>query len=169
MQKPCKWKLDGMIEPGVYPIKAWVRSWFLDQRRDTPVLQVRRLQVPLAPAYSITAHGSQGQTLKSAIIDLQIGNGVSAIASYVAMTRIRTRHDVLIFRPFDREVFTRGEPEGPSLLLQVLRRQPIDWKAIEEKHTPSMHCKGPCLTKRPKEAFGEIEWKINWTHTVKNA
>ena len=142
VQRPCAWQLEGMSEPGVYPIKAWVRAWFLDQRRPHPVLLVRRLQAPLAPAYAITAHGSQGQTLVSAIIDLQIGRGVSAIASYVAMTRIRTRYDVLIFRAFAREVFTRGEPEGPSLLLQVLRGEIIDWEAIEAKHTPSARCRG---------------------------
>ena len=73
VEKPCSWTLDGMSEPGVYPIQPWPRSWYLDQRRDNPVLKVSRFQLPLAPAYSITAHGSQGQTLRSAIIDLQIG------------------------------------------------------------------------------------------------
>jgi len=159
VRKPCKWQLEGMSEPGVYPIKAWARSWFLDQRRDNPVLQVRRLQVPLAPAYSITAHGSQGQTLAAAIIDLQIGRGVSAIASYVAMTRIKTRQDVLIFRAFDREVFTKGEPEGPSLLLRVLRGEKIDWEAVEDKHTPSARCRGPCMTVRFQDEFSEREWR----------
>ena len=135
-EKPCKWILDGMSEPGVYPIKPWPRSWALDQRRENPQLWVKRWQVPLAPAYSITAHGSQGQTLRAAIIDLQIGRGVSCIASYVSMTRIRTRHDLLIFRNFDREVFTKGPPEGPSKLLSKLRGEVIDWDALEEKHAP---------------------------------
>ena len=126
---PCAWQLEGMSEPGVYPIRPWARSWYLDQRREHPQLQIKRWQIPLAPAYAITAHSSQGQTLRSAILDLQIGRGVSAIASYVAITRIKTRHDLLIFRNFDREVFTKGEPEGPSLLLRVLRREKIDWQA----------------------------------------
>ena len=97
VERPCEWLIDGMPGNGIYPIKAWVRSWFLDQRRDHPQLLIRRMQVPLAPAYSITAHTSQGQTLKAAIIDLQIGRGVKSIASYVSMTRIRTRYDLLIF------------------------------------------------------------------------
>ena len=110
-----------------YPIKPWSREWFLDQRREHPKLGVKRWQLPLAPAYSITAHGSQGQTLRAAILDLQIGRGVSAVASYVAMTRLRTREDLLIYRNFDREVFMQGEPEGPSLLLRKLRGEKMDW------------------------------------------
>ena len=81
VEKPCDWKLDGMKEPGTYPIKPWARQWFLDQRREAPKLGVVRWQVPLAPAFAITAHGSQGQTLRAAILELQIGRGVSSIAS----------------------------------------------------------------------------------------
>ena len=158
VEKPCKWQLDGMSEPGVYPISPWPRSWFLDQRRDHPVLQVKRWQLPLAPAYSITAHGSQGQTMIAAIIDLEIGRGVSAIASYVSMTRIRTRHDLLIFRNFGRDVFTKGPPEGPTLLLRKLRGEKIDWQAVEDKHTPNRRCHGPCISIRFKDAFSQKEW-----------
>ena len=73
VQRPCEWQLDGISEKGVYPIKAVVRAWFLDQKRIAPVLRVSRTQVPLAPAFSITAHGSQGQALPSAVMDLQLG------------------------------------------------------------------------------------------------
>ena len=69
--------------------------------------------------------------MKAAIIDLQIGRGVKSIASYVSMTRIRTRYDLLIFRDFDREVFTQGDPEGPALLLRVQRGEKIDWKKLK--------------------------------------
>ena len=138
-----------MKEPGVYPIKSWKRAWHLDQRRDHPVLRVTRVQVPLAPAYAITAHGSQGQTLRAAIIDLQLGRGVSAIASYVALTRVKTIHDLLMFRPFDREVFRQGSAEGPELLLRVLRGERISWDEIEKKYAPHAHCRGPCMLLRP--------------------
>ena len=148
-----------MQEPGVYPIRPCARSWFLDAKRKKPQLRFTRFQVPLAPAYSITAHGSQGQTLRAAILDLHVGRGVSAIASYVAMTRIKTRHDLLIFRNFDREIFNAGEPEGPSLLLRCLRGEPVDWKAIEDKHTPKTRCHGPCLEVRFKEDFSVFEWR----------
>jgi len=159
VERPCSWVLDGMSEAGVYPIRPWNRDWFLDQRRQRPQLGVKRRQLPLAPAYAITAHGSQGQTLLAAFLDLQIGRGVSAIASYVAMTRIKTRHDLLIFRNFDRAVFMQGEPEGPSLLLRKLRGEKIDWKAVEEKHAPKRRCKGPCLSVKMKEDFSQKEWE----------
>ena len=51
----------------------------------------------------------------AAIADLQIGSGTSPIASYVALTRVKTRNDLLIFRPFSHELFTRGTLEGPEL------------------------------------------------------
>jgi hypothetical protein len=88
VQEPCAWHIDGMDKCGVYPIKPWKRAWFLDQRRFNPQLQVKRFQVPVAPAYSMTAHSAQGRTLASTIINLQIGRGVSAIASYVTMTQV---------------------------------------------------------------------------------
>ena len=154
----CSWVIDGIGEPGVYPIKPCARDWFLDQRRQKPKLGVKRFQLPLAPAYSITAHGSQGQTLRAAHLDLQIGRGVSSIASYVASTRLRKKVDLLIYRSFEREVFTQGEPEGPALLLRKLRGERIDWDAIENKHAPKRLCKGPCFSIKPKADFSEKEW-----------
>ena len=74
--------------------------------------------------------------MAAAIVDVQIGSGTSPIASYVAMTRVKTRNDLLVFRPFSHELFTRGTLEGAELLLRVLRGEEIDWEAIEEKHTP---------------------------------
>jgi hypothetical protein len=103
VQEPCAWHIDSMDKCGVYPIRAWKRAWFLDQRRLNPQLRVKRFQVPMAPACSMIAHSAQGRTLASAIIDSQIGRGVSAIASYVAMTRARIRLDLLIYRNSERE------------------------------------------------------------------
>ena len=146
-----------MPEPGLYPIQPKSRSWHLDQHRQKPQLRVSRFQVQLAPAYAITAHASQGQTLRAAILDLQLGRGVSAIASYMAMTRLRKLEALLIFRDFDREVFSEGPLEGPTLLLQKLRGEDIDWEAIEEKHMPSHMCHG-CETNQFKAEFSPGQW-----------
>ncbi|HIF22532.1 MAG TPA: hypothetical protein EYQ27_11655, partial [Gemmatimonadetes bacterium] len=156
--KPCTWIVDGVGRPGVYPVFPWKRSWHLDQHRAHPKLEVKRYQVPLAPWFAMTAHAAQGRTLLAAIIDLQIGRGVNPIASYVAMTRVKHRTDILIYRPFDREVFARGPPEGPSLLLKHLRGEPIDWAPIEKRLTPKRKCHGPCLMLRFKDEFGKREW-----------
>ena len=78
-------------------------------------------------------------------MDLQLGRGVAVIASYVAMTRVRKRGHLLIYRDFPRESFAQGGPEGPMLLLKTLGREHIDWKAVEEKHIPQMKCHGFCM------------------------
>ena len=115
--------------------------------------------VPLtAPAFSWTAHTAQGQTLKAAIVDMQIGAGTSPMASYVAFTRVKRMEDLLIFRPFDRALFNQGNLEGPELLLKVLRGEHIDWQAVEEKHMPSHMC-AACDTKQFKAEFSEEQWR----------
>ena len=87
----AKWTLPGMEEPGLYPIVPRRAKWYLDHGRQHPVLGVTRQQLPLAPAFAVTAHAAQGQTLSAAIVDLQISNTTSPIASYVALTRVKTR------------------------------------------------------------------------------
>ena len=82
----------------------------------------------------------------AAIVDMQISAGTSPMSSYVAFTRVKKAEDLLIFRPFDRELFNQGDLEGPNLLLQVLRGEHVDWAAIEQKHMPSHMCHG-CNTK----------------------
>ena len=136
----AEWELPGLGVKGLYPITPKRSKWFLDKGRKHPVLKISRQQIPLAPAWAITAHAAQGQTLAAAIVDMQIGRGTSPIASYVAMTRVRCRDDLLIYRPFDRSLFTRGPPQGPELLLKKLRGEYIDWAKIEEEHTPHKRC-----------------------------
>ena len=132
----AKWKLPSLEEPGLYPIKPKSGTWFLDKGRKNPSLKITRRQLPLAPAFAVTAHTAQGQTKDSAIVDLQISKGTSPIASYVAMTRVEKKENVLIYRPFERNLFTGGPVEGPATLLKVWRGENIDWKALEEKHIP---------------------------------
>ena len=152
------WTLPGLTEKGLYPISPKKASWFLDKNRKHPVLRISRQQIPLAPAFAITSHAAQGQTLAAAIVDLQIGRGTSPISSYVAITRVKTRSDLLIYRAFDRHLFTNGGPEGPELLLKTLRGEYVDWKAIEDKHTPSAMC---CLCGflRFKQDFAPSQWR----------
>ena len=122
------------------------------------MLQVDRVQLPLAPAFAITAHAAQGRTLPAAIIDLQLGRGVSIIASYIAFTRVRRRGDLLIFREFERSLFAQGSPRGPALLLRVLRGDVIDWAALEAEFAPQRTCTG-CGQSRFKDEYGALQWK----------
>ena len=152
-----KWKLPSLSVPGLYPIKPRGSMWFLDKGRKHPVLGVRRHQLPLAPAFAITAHASQGQTVLAAIVDMMIGYGSSPIGSYVAITRVKRRALLLIYRPFEHSLFTRGDLEGPALLLRKLRGDDIDWAEIERKHTPQKMCTG-CGFKNFKPKFSLSQW-----------
>ncbi|CAE8714602.1 unnamed protein product [Polarella glacialis] len=151
------WQIQGLAEPGLYPVRPRSSSWFLDKNRKNPVLQIRRLQLPLAPAFAMTAHSAQGQTLEAAIVDLQLGSDSSPQASYVALNRVRKKEDLVIFRPFERSIFTKGSPEGPKLLLQHLRGEAIDWAALEAKYMPKSSCAG-CSSRKPKDAFTMQMW-----------
>ena len=113
----------------------------LDRGRLNPILRITRSQFPLAPAFAMTAHAAQGQTLTDGTaVDLCIGKGTNPLGSYVAMTRVTRREKLLIYRPFPRELFTQGVREGPDLVLHHLRGEKLDWAAIEAKHTPSKSC-----------------------------
>ena len=89
---------------------------------------------------------------------MQIGAGTSPMASYVAFTRVKRMENLLIFRPFDRDLFTQGNLEGPEILLRVLRGESIDWETVEQKHMPSNMCHN-CNTKTFKAEFSEGQWK----------
>ena len=111
--------IDGLSTPGLYPVSPQKKEWFVDKGRPHPGLKVKRRQFPLAPAFGVTAHAAQGQTFKQGVIvDLSIGGGTSPLSSYVALTRVRRREDMLIFRAFDRAPRAQGEREGPALLLR---------------------------------------------------
>ena len=135
------WQLSGMPEKGLYPIAPKKSCWFLDKGRQYPVLKIRRQQLPLAPAFAITSHAAQGQTFKGGcIVDLCIGRGSNPLGSYVALTRVTNRKNLLIYRPFQKELFSKGEEDGPEYLLKLLRGQYVDWRAIEDKYMPRRRC-----------------------------
>ena len=116
------WTLEGMSEPGVYPIQPVTRPWYLDKGRLHPQLRMKRKQFPLMPAFAMTAHAAQGQTFsEGAIVDLKLGGSSSAMASYVAITRVQRRQDLMIYRPFPRELFANGHKPGLDLLMRVWR------------------------------------------------
>ena len=91
------WRMPGMPKAGVYPIFPTKRTWYIDgYRKDKAVLGVERNQFPLAPAFACTAHQAQGSTQEAVIAVLLLGRGVSSIASYIAITRVKSRAGLLI-------------------------------------------------------------------------
>ena len=45
------------------------------------------------------------------------------------------------------------------MLLKTLKREYIDWQAVEEKHIPRRNCHGLCMSLRLKDEFSVSEWK----------
>ena len=152
------WKLDGIDEPGVYPIRPVTEDWYLDGRRSPSVLKIKRRQVPLSPAYAMTAHSSQGKTLAAVLLDLNVDKKVDTTFGTVAASRVRCREDCLILRPFPQWLFKRGMNEGPSLLLQTLRGESIDWAAFREGRKPFASCR-KCEQVRSLEGFEHEQWE----------
>ena len=131
------------------------------------MLRIIRQQLPLAPAFATTSHAAQGQTFRhGAIVDLSTSGSTSPLSSYVALTRVRSRKDLLIYRPFDREPFTKGERPGPALLLRHLRgTEPLDWEQIEKDFMPVGTC-SHCGHKKQKTMFSQPQFKRPHTERV---
>lgn len=151
------WKLNGIDEPGVYPIQPARREWYLDKNRKPKVLKVIRRQLPLTPAFAMTAHASQGKTLRAVLLDLNVDKRVDATFGTVAASRVCDREDVLILRPFPLFLFHRGAAEGPHYLLATLRGERIDWDAYRDAKAPAAPC-DRCKTAKPLHQFDHANW-----------
>ena len=66
---------------------------------------IKRVQLPILPAFAMTAHKSQGLTLPSALIDLESCRGSES--PYVMISRVRSLDDLLIMRPFQKDRISR--------------------------------------------------------------
>lgn len=86
------------LGPHEYPILADTVSVTFRGTNSKQTLSFRRTQVPLIPAFAMTAHKSQGQTLNKAVVDLASCHGTEA--PYVMISRVRRLEDLLILRPF---------------------------------------------------------------------
>ncbi|CAJ1389079.1 unnamed protein product [Effrenium voratum] len=93
-------------EPGLYPVTRQTKVWFLDGGRPKPVLRISRTQIPLAPAYAITAHGSQGKTLPAAMADFNVDRWTDITFGTVAASRVARApsapcQQCKVVKPFD--------------------------------------------------------------------
>jgi hypothetical protein len=60
---------------------------------------IKRTQVPIMPAFAMTAHKAQGQTMISAIVDLE--SCVGTESPYVMVSRVKSLDGLRILRPFN--------------------------------------------------------------------
>ncbi|CAF3623558.1 unnamed protein product [Rotaria sp. Silwood1] len=69
------------------------------------ILSIKRRALPLLPAYCITTHKSQGQTLNNVVIDLKLPNETDDIAAiYVPLSRVKRLADLIILIYFDYKI-----------------------------------------------------------------
>ena len=59
---------------------------------------IKRTQLPIAPAFAMTAHKAQGQTLHKVIVDLESCRGTES--PYVMISRVTSLEGLLILRSF---------------------------------------------------------------------
>ena len=62
---------------------------------------IRRMQLPIMPAFAMTAHKSQGLTLQRAFIDLESCKGSES--PYVMISRVKSLEGLIIMRPFNKK------------------------------------------------------------------
>ena len=62
---------------------------------------IKRTQIPIMPAFAMTAHKAQGLTMPKVMIDLESCRGSEA--PYVMVSRVKSLDGLLIMRPFDQK------------------------------------------------------------------
>ncbi len=104
------------LQPQIVPIPLMEQTFRVDisdilsnnkksRLNNKPILSIKRRALPLVPAYSITTHKSQGQTLDKVVIDLKLPNEIDDIAAvYVPLSRVKRLVDLIILRHFDYKV-----------------------------------------------------------------
>ena len=84
----------------LYADRGSIMKIFKDIKLKTTI-SVKRKTLPLIPAYSITTHKSQGQTLPKIVIDLNMPSGMVEVASaYVPLSRVQQLTDLIILQGF---------------------------------------------------------------------
>ena len=118
------WTVHPELGKGVYPLTPVSRTWQVNKKTK---VKVRRTGFFLVPDFASTAHMIQGQSVFAAFVDLvtrdeaEQPTDATQVAGYVMLSRARDPNKVWLLRPFPRELFTRGPPTGPHVLLRKLR------------------------------------------------
>ena len=101
--------MTGPALPNLPPKHAAILTETVDMRFLHPdsgrKCLIRRTQVPLVPAFAMTAHKAQGKTMDAVIMDLESTSGTES--PYVMLSRATSLAGVFILRPFSRRVIQR--------------------------------------------------------------
>ena len=119
-------------------LKDTVDITFQHPHKAKGTITIRRTQVPIIPAFAMTAHRAQGQTLPNVIVDLQSCQGSES--PYVMLSRVTSLQGLLILRPFARNKIScnmsqdlRDENKRlRNLSLQTLARESDDDVEVDD-------------------------------------
>ena len=104
------------LQPNIVPIPLMEQTFRVDIGNSSPkdkiskanrkaILSIKCRTLPLVPAYSITTHKNQDQTLKNVVIDLKLPTENDDLASiYVPLSRVKRLADLIILRHFEYKV-----------------------------------------------------------------
>ena len=118
------WQVHSDLEPGVYPLTQVSRTWLLDKKTK---VKARRTGFFAVPDFSSTAHMIQGHSLEAAFAQLVSSNIMETPTDelqqngYVMLSRAKYPERMWVLQAFARQLFARGEPPGPSILMRKLR------------------------------------------------
>ena len=115
------------LPPNYVPIFPTKGSFSVTCKTTGKRRAVSRTQIPLEPYYAITAHKSQGQTMRKVIIDLvpqKKGKG-DLSSTYVPLSRVRSLDDVLLLRQFDMKVLLQPMNNDLSIMMEDFQKRDI--------------------------------------------
>ena len=108
----------------IYPQTTGIQIKVPNKKRET----FNRRQFPLVPRFSITAHKSQGQTLRKAIVDLEPPPGrrnAGIEYAYVPLSRVRRLEDLTLLRPVRASVLTGKVNENVQRMMDEFRMRDL--------------------------------------------
>ena len=128
------------LPPKHFPILPDTQDVTFEHPYSKRTMTISRTQLPLAPAYAMTAHKAQGQTFGHVIIDLQSCSGSEA--PYVMLSRATSLNGVMILRPFKRSRISCNLSEdlrnSLRLYIPVLNYETmLEYGSTEEKREAS--------------------------------
>ncbi|CAF4474983.1 unnamed protein product [Rotaria sp. Silwood2] len=95
-------KLDSELKFDIKELLPETLSKIAKVAKPTTKISIKRKALPLIPAYSITTHKSQGQTLNKIIADLVMPPDPVEVGSvYVPLSRVKRLDDLPIVRSFE--------------------------------------------------------------------
>ena len=111
----------------------------------------QRSQLPITPAFALTAHKTQGNTLRSAVLDLE--SCLSTEAVYVMLSRVKKSDNIRILRPFHKKKIT-------TRISEDLRKE---FRRLQYLHTETLNSSPTLLEIDPKlGGMHDLENLENW-------